>query len=218
MANDSAANSNASKSMLWMTVALFVGMAVMLGGGLFFAGRVIRTAGLGAANDGNTFHTPLGSLRLEKQKQVGPGLPLYPHVELVLPAQDEALKAAREAHNGIMRTGYRTEDLEASVEKWYMEHLPPEFKRRGPGEAVMPEIFSELKIPDSSVAFIAQRNGQVRVVVLAEDQRGVQISLIKMDRGEKSGEKPAKQSAPGGPAAPAQQPASTEQAPAQQQP
>jgi hypothetical protein len=222
MAESTTGTSYSSKSFLWMMVALFSGMAVMLGGGLFLASRVVRTAGLGAANDGNTYHTRLGSLRVEREKQVGPGLPVYPHVELIVPEQDGAMKAAREAQDGITRTIYRTQDSSEFVEKWYLQHLTPEFKRRGPGESVLPEILAKLKIPDDNVAFLAQRDGQLRAVALAEDSTGVQISLIRMDRRDAGAEKPAEQPTPVGPAPPAgqtepaAQPAQTEQPPAQQ--
>lgn len=186
MADGVTGNSYSSKSLLWMTVGLFASMGILLGGGFFLAGRVMRTAGLVATNDGKTMHTPLGSLRIEREKQMGPILPIFPNGSLVVPGQHEALKEAVEAKSGITRTIYQADVDPDFVDKWYQEHLSTEFKRRGPGDNVMPEVFAQLKIPDSTVAFVAERRGHVRVVTLVPDLRGVQILLIHIDHPDPS--------------------------------
>ena len=223
MADGVTGNSYSSKSLLWMTVGLFASMGILLGGGFFLAGRVMRTAGLVATNDGKTMHTPLGSLRIEREKQMGPILPVYPGGTLIVPDNHEALKQAVEAKSGITRTIYQADGDPDLVDKWYQDHLSTEFKRRGPGESVMPEFFAQLKISDSTVAFIADRKGQTRVVTLAPDARGVQISLIRIDRPDTSAPdenapaNPSAVTAPADSAAPAQQPPLANQNPPQQQ-
>jgi hypothetical protein len=223
MADGVTGSSYSSKSLLWMTVGLFASMGILLGGGFFLAGRVMRTAGLVGANDGKTVHTPLGSLRIEHEKQVGPLLPIYPHSTLVMPGSHEALKQAVEAKSGITRTVYQADDDPDFVDKWYQDHLSKEFKRRASGENVMPEIFSQLNIPDTTVAFIADRKGLTRVVTLAPDAKGVQISLIRMDRPDTSAPdesaplKPSTTTTPADSTAPAQQAAPADQNPPQQQ-
>jgi len=175
-------NSYSSKSLLWMTVGLFGAMAVLLGGSFFLAGRVMRSAGLVSSNDGKTMHTPLGSLRIEREKQIGPILPVYPNGSLIIPSQQEAIKEAQEAKSGITRTSYQANDDADLVDHWYQDHLSSEFKRRGPGESLMPEIFKQLNIAESTIAFVADRKGLTRVVTLVPDARGVQISLIRLDQ------------------------------------
>jgi hypothetical protein len=175
-------NPYSSKSLLWMTLGLFGSMGVLLGGSFFLAGRVMRSAGLVSSNDGKTMHTPLGSLRIEREKQIGPILPVYPNGTLVIPDQHEAIKEAQEARSGITRTSYQADNDPDLVDHWYQDHLSSEFKRRGPGESVMPDIFRQLNIVESTVAFIADRNGLTRVVTLVPNARGVQISLIRFDQ------------------------------------
>jgi hypothetical protein len=68
------------------------------------------------------------------------------------------------------------------VDHWYQDHLSSEFKRRGPGESLMPETFKRLNISDATVAFLADRKGLTRIVTLVPDARGVQISLIRFDQ------------------------------------
>jgi len=223
MADGVTGNSYSSKSLLWMTVGLFASMGILLGGGFFLAGRVMRSAGLVSTNDGKTVHTPLGSLRIEREKQVGPLLPVYPTASLIVPGQHEAIKEAMEAKNGITRTIYQADDDPDFVDKWYQDHLSNEFKRRGSGESVMPEIFAQLKISDSTVAFIADRKGLTRVVTLIPDARGVQISLIRFDRpgalepeGNASANSPSV-AAPADSAVPPQPPAADQNPPQQQQ-
>ncbi|HWZ96311.1 MAG TPA: hypothetical protein VN025_00980 [Candidatus Dormibacteraeota bacterium] len=221
MADGVTGSSYSSKSLLWMTVGLFASMGILLGGGFFLAGRVMRTAGLIATNDGKTMHTPLGSLRIEREKQMGPILPVYPRGSLVIPGQHEALKEAQEAKNGITRTIYQADDDPDLVDKWYQDHLSNEFKRRGPGESVMLDLFKQLNISESTVAFIADRQGLTRVVTLIPDARGVQISLIRFDQpganqpDQTSPATPSVTTSPVDSSAPAQQPA--EQTPSQQQ-
>jgi len=48
------------------------------------ASRVINALGLRAGSDKTTVRTPLGEFRVEKAKEVGPGLPVYPAATLVL--------------------------------------------------------------------------------------------------------------------------------------
>ena len=181
MADGVTGSSYSSKSLLWMTLGLFFAMGVLLGGAFFLGGRAMRSAGLVSANDGKTAHTPLGSLRIEREKELGPTLPVYPNGSLVIPDQHEALKQAQEARSGITRTLYQADDDPDLVDHWYQDHLPAEFKRRGPGESLMPDVFKQLSISDSTVAFLADRKGLIRVVTLVPDSRGVQITLIRYD-------------------------------------
>jgi hypothetical protein len=218
MSDGATGNSYSSKSLLWMTVGLFASMGILLGGGFFLAGRVMRTAGLVATNDGKTMHTPLGSLRIEREKERGPILPVYPGGSLIVPGNNEAVKQAVEAKSGITRTIYQANDDPDLVDKWYQDHLTAEFKRRGPGESVLPEVFAQLKIPDTTLAFVAQRKGQASVVTLAPDANGVQISLIHVDPPNAPA---ATQSAPANPSAgtaPADATAPAQQTPADQKP
>lgn len=175
-------NSYSSKSLLWMTLGLFGSMGILLGGSFFLAGRVMRSAALVSNNDGKTMHTPLGSLRIEREKQIGPILPIYPNGTLIIPDQREAIKEAQEARTGVTRTVYQADTDTDFVDHWYQDHLSAEFKRRGPGESVMPDIFRQLGISETTLAFVADRNGLTRVVTLIPNQRGVQISLIRFDQ------------------------------------
>ncbi|MGC1312193.1 MAG: hypothetical protein WA857_08105, partial [Candidatus Acidiferrum sp.] len=100
-AETSSGESSSSKSLMWMMIALFVGLAILLAGGLFVASRVVRSMGLTAASAKDTIHTPGGSFRLEKETEVGPGLPLYPRSALVVPDEDEAGAAIKQAQHGV---------------------------------------------------------------------------------------------------------------------
>src|ERR1700674_3591767 len=75
---------SSSKSLLFMMIALTCGFGVLLGGGLLMASRVINALGIRAGSDKTTVRTPLGEFRVEKAKEVGPGLPVYPAAALVL--------------------------------------------------------------------------------------------------------------------------------------
>ena len=175
-------NSSSSKSLMWMMIALFAGLAVLLAGGLFVASRVIRSMGLTAANAMNTVRTPGGSLRLEKEGEMGPGLPVYPRSSLVLPDDSTAATAVKQARNGIETSMYHTTDTRDFVDEWYGKHLSPEFTRRDAGDKPVPTIFSDVRVSDNDIAFVAERGQTVGIVALSLDSGGTKISLIRFSK------------------------------------
>jgi hypothetical protein len=182
-ASSASGNSSQSKSLLWMMVGFFAGLAVLLGGGFLLVNRVVRSVGLSAASGNkDTVHTPSGSFRLQKQDQVGPGLPVYPHASLELPDSSSAAATIKEAQNGVSVSTYHTADIRDAVDNWYSQHLSPEFKRRDAGEKPAPDIFKEASVSDSDIAFVAERGLQIRIVALSLDEAGTRISLIRIDK------------------------------------
>lgn len=178
----SSGNSSSSKSLMWMMIALFAGLAVLLGGGLFMASRVVRSMGLSAASAKDTVRTPGGSFRMEKETEVGPSLPVYPHASLIVPDDDSAATAIKQVQNGINTSTYHTTDSRDFVDSWYIKHLSPEFTRHDAGDKPVPAIFSDARVSDEDIAFVAERDQMVRVVALSLDSSGTKISLIRFDK------------------------------------
>ena len=175
-------NSSSSKSLMWMMIGLFIGLAVLLAGGLFLASRVVRSMGLSAASARDTVRTPGGSFRLEKETEVGPGLPVYPRSSLVVPDDDSAAAAIKQAQNGIQTSTYHTTDTRDFVDEWYSKHLSPEFTRRDAGDKQAPAIFGDAHVSDSDITFVAEREQMVRIVALSLDSGGTKISLVRFSR------------------------------------
>lgn len=163
-------------------LALFAGIGVLLGGGMFMASRVVRSLGLAAATDKNTLQVPGGALRLQKESERGPGLPAYPGATLVLPNEEDTKETLKQAQGGVSTVTYHTPDSRAVVDNWYTGHLGPEFTRHDAGENPVPEIFRDTRVSDGDIAFVADRKTQVRIVVLSLDSEGTKISLIRLDR------------------------------------
>ncbi len=178
----SSGNSSSSKSLMWMMVGLFTGLAILLAGGLFLASRVVRSLGLSAASARDTIRTPGGSFRLEKETEVGPGLPVYPRSSLVVPDDDTAAAAIKQAQSGIETSTYHTTDTRDFVDEWYSKHLSPEFTRRESGANTAPAIFTDSRVSDSDIAFVAERDQMVRIVALSLDSGGTKISLIRFKK------------------------------------
>jgi hypothetical protein len=174
--------SSSSKSLLWMMIAAFLGLGVLLGGGLFLANRMVRSMGLAAATSKDTIRTPAGSFRLVKQNEIGPGLPVYPNSSLVLPTEKAAALAIQERNSGISAVTYHTRDTRDSVDIWYSKHLGPEFARHDAAEKPLPEVFRDTRVSDSAIAFLAQRGKQIRIVALSLDATGTSVSLLRFDR------------------------------------
>jgi hypothetical protein len=164
-----------------MMIALFAGIGILLGGGMFTASRVVRTLGLSAVTEKDTLRVPGGSLRLQKESQMGPGLPVFPGATLVLPDENATKETLKQARSGVSTVLYHTADSRAVVDNWYASHLGPEFARHDAGENPLPAIFRDARVSDSDIAFVAERNRQVRIVALSLDSEGTKISLVRSD-------------------------------------
>jgi hypothetical protein len=178
----SSGNSSSSKSLMWMMIGLFTGLAILLASGLFVASRVVGSMGLSAASPKDTVRTPGGNFRLEKETEVGPGLPVYTRSSLIVPDDAAAAAAVRQAQSGIETSTYHSNDTRDLVDQWYRKHLSPEFTRRDAGERPVPAIFSEARISDNDIAFVAEREQMLRIVALSEDSGGTRISLIRFSK------------------------------------
>jgi hypothetical protein len=184
-------NSSSSKSLMWMMICLFAGLGILLAGGLFVASRVVRSMGLAAATARETLRTPGGSFRLERETEVGPGLPVYPRSSLVVPGEEAASEAIKQAQNGIQTSTYHTTDERSFVDEWYGKHLSPEFTRRDAGDRPVPAIFSDARVADSDIAFVAERDQMLRIVALSLDSGGTKISLIRFSKSSAAQEQPS---------------------------
>jgi hypothetical protein len=184
MSSETASSSSASKSLMWMTVGLFTGMALLLIVGFFMAKRVLSSMATGVATSKDTMMMPHGKLRLEKQDQIGPGLPVYPSASLEMPESSSVPQALRDSEQGVEIARYHSPDIRDAVDSWYREHLGNEFIRHDAGEQPRPELFSEAHVGEGDVAFVAQRGNQMRIVVLALDDNGTTISLVRKSKAE----------------------------------
>jgi hypothetical protein len=174
--------SSPSKSLMWMMIAFFAGLGALLGGGMLLASRISKVAGISASMNKDTRRTPGGSFRLEKESAIGPGLPIYPHSSLIVPGESQAAEALQNAKKGIEEVNYHTADMRDLVDAWYVKHLSSEFQRHDAGERPLPEVFQNMRVSESDIAFVAQRGQQVRIVALSLDASGTKITLIRLDR------------------------------------
>jgi hypothetical protein len=198
----SAGGASSAKSLMWMMIAFFAGLGVLLGAGLFVASRAVRSMGLSAASARDSIKTPGGTFRLEQEAQVGPGLPVYPRASLIVPDDATAAAAIKQAQQGIDVSAYQSSDTRDFVDSWYAKHLSPEFTRHDPGEKLDGTFSADAHISEDDVVFLAQRDEKVRAVTLSADPSGTKISLIRFN-------KPSAPSAPQTESAPAPAAATT---------
>ncbi|MGA2418773.1 MAG: hypothetical protein ABSG69_01715 [Candidatus Acidiferrum sp.] len=180
MSDSLSSGDSSAKSLLWMTMALFAGFGVLLGGGLFMATHLVHSLGLAAATGKNTLRTPEGGFRMERTGEVGPGLPVYPHSSLELPANDDTAKVLQDARNGVSSVTYLSTDDRSVVEDWYVLHLGAEYTRHSGSEQPFAEPFQDVHVADGASAFLAVRNDNIRVVELTADATGTTIQLLRM--------------------------------------
>jgi hypothetical protein len=168
-----------SQSLLFMMIAMTIGFCVLLGGGLLMASRVINALGLRSGSDKTTVRTPLGEFRIEKAKEVGPGLPVYPAATLVLPGAAAAHLSVDDDQPQVISSTYHTNSSREFVVNWYLEHLSPEFVRQDSGPKKLPSAFHDSRISEDDIAFVGERGDQIRVVVLSVNDTGTKISLLR---------------------------------------
>jgi hypothetical protein len=169
----------ASKSLLFMMIAMTLGFCVVLGAALLTASRVIRSLRLRSGSDRSTVQTPLGEFRLEKAQQVGPGLPVYPQASLVVPGATGPVAVPKDNQPQVVSSIYHVNSSREFVVDWYGEHLSPEFVRQDAGPKSLPDAFHDSQISDDDVVFVGERGEQVRVVSLTADDTGTKITLLR---------------------------------------
>jgi hypothetical protein len=162
-----------------MMIAMTCGFTVLLSGGLLMASRVIHALGLRESSDKTIMRTPLGDYRVEKAREVGPGLPVYPQATMVLPGTEAARVAKNSDLPQVVSNTYHTNSSREYVVNWYLEHLSPEFVRRDSGPKNLPEAFRDSRISDDDIAFVGERGDQIRVVALTLDDAGTKITLLR---------------------------------------
>jgi hypothetical protein len=170
---------SSSKSLLFMMIAMTVGFSVLLGGGLLMASRVIHALGLRESSDKTTMRSPLGDFRVEKAREVGPGLPVYPQATMIIPGTPAAHVPPNNDLPQVVASSYYTNSSREYVVNWYLEHLSPEFVRQDSGPKKLPEAFRDSHISDDDIAFVGERGDQIRVVALAQDDAGTKITLLR---------------------------------------
>jgi hypothetical protein len=191
----SSGNSSPSKSLMWMMIAVFFGLAGLLGAALFVASRTFRSMGLSAVSSQAGIRTPNGTFRVEQQTEVGPGMPISPRSSLIVPDDRAAVAAAQQAQAGIETSTYHTSDTRDFVDGWYSKHLSPQFTRHEAGDKTASAIYSDVHISEDDIAFVAEREKIVRIVSLSLDSGGTKILLIRFSKSS-SGMAPAGSSSP----------------------
>ena len=147
---------------------------LFVGAGPAGLGGAIRLAQLAKAA-GKTLNVTI----LEKAKEVGPGLPVYPAATLVLAGSAAAHLPLTDDQPQVLSSTYHTNTSREYVATWYLEHLSPEFARQDSGPKKLPEALRNAHISDDDIAFVGERGDQIRVVELALDEIGTKITLLR---------------------------------------
>jgi hypothetical protein len=160
-------------------IAMACGFTALFSGGLLLASRVIHAMELRNSSDKTIMRTPLGDYRVEKAREVGPGLPVYPQSMMVLPGAESARISDNSNLPQVVSSIYQTNASREFVANWYVERLSPEFVRQDAGPKSLPEAFRGAHVSDDDIAFVGKRGDQIRVVVLTLDDAGTKITLLR---------------------------------------
>jgi hypothetical protein len=177
--SSASAGAPSSKSLLFMMIAMTCGFCILIGGGMFTASRIIQAMQIRSGSDKSTVRTPIGDFRMQRAQQVGPGLPVYPQADLVVPGADSSHVSLQEDANQVVSGTYHTTASREFVVNWYMEHLSQEFTRQDSGPKKLPGVFRNSHITDDDIVFFGERGDQVRLVSLTADDAGTKITLLR---------------------------------------
>lgn len=176
-----ASSSSDRNSMLWMMVALFGGLTLVVGGALFLAQRVLKTMSVKRPPGETTMQTPLGDLRVEQPSAHGPGLPVYPQAALVMPGDNAPSEFPADRRYEISIAKYHSPDSRETLDAWYRSRLGPEFERQDPGEKHV-STDAQYKLSSDDVAFVLALEDETRIVTLADENNGTGITLVRIGR------------------------------------
>ena len=108
----------------------------------------------------------------------GTALPVYPDASLVLPQGDIRSAIAESKKDDMETATYHANVSSDFVDSWYSKHLSREFVRNDATVRPRPEVLRRAGVPDNDIAFIGERDHQIRIVAIAQDPAGTDITLL----------------------------------------
>jgi hypothetical protein len=177
-AEDSASDSS-FKSFPWMKLALFGGLALLVGGGIYMTSRLGSALQFHPAGTEATARTAEGDWRVERPSEVGPALPVYPEASLVLGGRGGIPTGPKHNQSEVYTTIYHSTDPSEFVNDWYLKHLGPEFAANSGADRQIPGILLDASISGKDTTFVGERGDQVRIVAIATDSTGTEIKLVR---------------------------------------
>jgi hypothetical protein len=177
-AKDSASDSS-FKSLPWIKLAAFGGLALLVGAGIYMTSNLGRALQFHPAGTEATVRTADGDWRVERPSEEGPGLPVYPEASLVLGSRGGVPAGPKHNQSEVYTTIYHSSDPSEFVNDWYLKHLGPEFAPNSSTDRQIPRILLDASITDKDITFVGERGDQVRIVAIATDSTGTEIKLVR---------------------------------------
>jgi len=169
---------------LWWVLATFgavcaVLLVLALAVGIYFV-RYVRVK---ESAKQVSISSPVGNLKISEGEQGNTtGLPAYPGATVSQSGATVEVEPPNEkAGTRIGVAEYVTSDPLEKVQAWYREQLGPEFTQEKHGRVAK---VAGRDLGDADVAFVAEKEGWVRVVALKHSGEGVSIALLRVNRNE----------------------------------
>ena len=174
-----------NRALLWVLGTVVVLVAVLVGGGLYIASRIVRNVTVGP-NGNVQVSTPAGEISVNKTTADTTGLPVYPGASLQpyqgAQVQFEPSKEAREGV-GVNVATYMTSASLNEVAGWYRKNLDPSFEERhGTRAGFTDDGIVEMGHP--SIAFVS-KDERDRARIVALESKGDQTKIVLVRIGER---------------------------------
>ncbi len=172
-------------NLLWWVLG-FVGVAAAFATvcGLLLASFFVRGVRVNPTAQQVEVSTPAGQLTLRGGTSKDLGLPVCPGATLVESGGSLEFTTSQDEKVGVTGVHYHTADSLDKVDAWYRTHLGSEFVREGPGKKAATVHGHGVTISSMDIAFIADKDDLVRMVVLERRGTGVEIALVRMGQQE----------------------------------
>ena len=175
-----------NRALLWVLGTVVALVALLVGGGLYIASRIVRNVTVGP-NGNVQVSTPAGEISVNKTTADTTGLPVYPGASLQ-PYQGAQVQFApsREAQGGlgVNVATYLTSASLNQVAGWYRKNLDPSFKERhGTRLGFTDDGIVEMGHP--SIAFVSKDDhDRSRIVALESKGDQTKIALVRVGKQE----------------------------------
>lgn len=167
---------------LWL-LGIVGGLFVLLVlGGLFIAGSMIKSVRVDDVRREVAVSTPAGDLTVQKTRVGNIGLPVYPGATPLESGANLQFTTPGDDRVGISAAHYLSSDSLDKVDAWYRARLGPEFERddksAGKGKIRVHGVVT------GGIAYVSDRDDLVRFVAISKKWNGVEIALGRIGKQE----------------------------------
>jgi hypothetical protein len=173
-----------SNNTIWWILGIVAGAIVLLAAGsLIFVGLFIRHVSVDDSGKKVVVDTPVGTIRVHNDETHTTALPVYPGSTAVESEGTSIELSSRSgAAMGVVVENYTTSDDLDKVSVWYQQKLGPKYRRESDADGTL-HARDQHGIK-ADIVFKNESGEGARIVALAKNSSGVEITLLRFGKKE----------------------------------